>query len=57
MNIDGKECEAIIIDKVYSRRRKRKLKGKEYEWKECCVWVYIPSTFEGKKLALVPLPQ
>ena len=57
VNIDGKECEAYIIDKVYTRQRKRRIKGKEYSWEESCVYAYVPGNLKGKKLLLVPLPQ
>jgi len=54
ININGKEVEAYLINKVYERKRKRKIGKKEYSWNERYIVIYLPSSIECNEFLLIP---
>ncbi|RLF82415.1 hypothetical protein DRN38_00145 [Thermococci archaeon] len=55
INVNGEEKEGFLIEKTYSRKRKRRGNDKDYEWLEEYIIFYIPSSLRGKKWIVIPL--
>ncbi|RLF17489.1 MAG: hypothetical protein DRN06_03760 [Thermoprotei archaeon] len=55
LKVDGREVEGIVVNKLKSKKRKRKVGNKEYEWVEYFIFMYVPKGWADKKLVLIGL--
>ena len=50
----GRRLRALLVDRVYERRKNREKRGKQYTWVERYIVVYIPRRFEASSFILLP---
>ena len=55
VKVNGREVEALLIENVKSRIRKKNVNNKEYYWEERYIFVSLPKFLWDKQLAIVPL--
>ena len=55
--IPGRIIAVIEVRRVWSRRRRKRVDGRVYEWTEHYVRVFIPRKYLGKRLYLVVVEQ
>ena len=53
LNINGREVEAILVERVYTFKRRGKIHNKVYEWEECRLMTFLPKSFAGKKVVVI----
>jgi len=55
VNISGEEKDALLVEKLYKNKKRKIINGKEYEWEEYYIHVYIPSELRNRKFLIVPI--
>ena len=55
VKVNGREVEALLIENVKSRIRKKSVNNKEYYWEERYIFISLPKFLWDKQLAIVPL--
>lgn len=55
LNVNGREVEAILVEKATKRRKIKVVRDKVYTWEEYMINVYVPKRFADKKFAIIPL--
>lgn len=53
INLNGKETEALVVEHIYKVKRKRRIRGKIYEWEERYLHLFLPKTFTARRVLIV----